>query len=252
MPDTSASPSASPSTSASPGTSAGVSPPPSPVASRPAAAATGRRVLNPAERVSEVLFGLIMVLSFTGTLSVATAGRGEVREMLVGAIGCNIAWGLVDAVMYLLATLLERGRVLAMLRVARGGDPAAGRAAVRESLPEEVGDALRPEHLEDVRAALARGPEPPARPPLTLRDLRGAAAVFLLVFLSTFPVVLPFVFFVDDVHRALRFSNAIAVAMLFVGGLMLGRYAGLRPLRTGLSMVAVGAVLVAITIALGG
>lgn len=210
-----------------------------------------RQVLSPPERISEVLFGLIMVLSFTGTLSVATAGRSEVREMFVGAVGCNIAWGIVDAVMYLLAILLERGRVLVMLRAARGADPAGGRAAVLEVLPEEVGQALPKEHLEDVRVALARGPEPPARPPLGLRDLRGAVGVFLLVFLSTFPVVLPFAF-MSDAYRALRVSNAIAVAMLFAGGFGLARYAGLRPVRTGLAMVAVGAVLVAITIALGG
>ncbi len=60
--------------------------------------------LSPVDRVSGVIFGLIMALTFTGTLSVATADRNEVRSMLIGALGCNTAWGLVDAVMYLLAT----------------------------------------------------------------------------------------------------------------------------------------------------
>jgi len=66
------------------------------------------RVLDPVERLSEVLFGLIMVLSFTCSMSAATAGHEEVRTVVIGAIGCNIAWGLVDAVMYLLAILFER------------------------------------------------------------------------------------------------------------------------------------------------
>ena len=39
------------------------------------------RVLKPIDRVSKVLFGLIMVLTFTGSLSVAEAGRGEVRTV---------------------------------------------------------------------------------------------------------------------------------------------------------------------------
>ena len=69
-----------------------------------------RRYLDPMDRVSELLFGLIMVLTFTGTLSVADAGRETVREMLVAALGCNLAWGLVDGVMYLMACLAERGR----------------------------------------------------------------------------------------------------------------------------------------------
>ena len=36
---------------------------------------SSKRVLDPIDRVSEILFGLIMVLSFTGSLSVAVAGR---------------------------------------------------------------------------------------------------------------------------------------------------------------------------------
>lgn len=40
-----------------------------------------------------------MVLTFTGTLSAATAGREDVRIMLLAAIGCNAAWGIVDGVM---------------------------------------------------------------------------------------------------------------------------------------------------------
>ena len=76
-----------------------------------------QHVLDPVERVSEVLFGLIMVLGFTGSMSAATAGRAEVREMLVGAIGCNLAWGIVDAVMYVMATVLSRSRGLAIPRV---------------------------------------------------------------------------------------------------------------------------------------
>ena len=51
------------------------------------------RVLDPMDRISEVLFGLIMVLTYTGTLSVMSDDRTEVRTMLLGALGCNLAWG---------------------------------------------------------------------------------------------------------------------------------------------------------------
>ena len=70
------------------------------------------RVLDPVDRVSEVLFGLIMVLTFTGSLSVAEAGRDDVRTMLIGALGCNLAWGIIDAVLYLMGCLAEKGRDL--------------------------------------------------------------------------------------------------------------------------------------------
>src|SRR5215213_10360873 len=83
-----------------------------------------RRVLEPYERVSEVLFGLIMVLTFTGSLSVAESGREDVRTMLIAALGCNIAWGIIDGILYLMACLSERGHALATYRAVRqAGDP---------------------------------------------------------------------------------------------------------------------------------
>jgi VIT1/CCC1 family predicted Fe2+/Mn2+ transporter len=79
----------------------------------------------------------------------------------------------------------------------------------------------------------------------------GAAGVCALVFLSTLPVVIPFIL-IGDPKLALRVSNAVAVTMLFLCGYAFGRCAGLQPWAIGLSMVAVGGGLVAMTIALGG
>ena len=77
------------------------------------------------------LFGLIMVLTFTGSLSAATAGREETRTMLFGAIGCNLAWGIVDAFMYLINTLTERGQGILKLRQVRAAkSPEAARRMI--------------------------------------------------------------------------------------------------------------------------
>ena len=92
---------------------------------------------------------------------------------------------------------------------------------------------------------------PPARPTLDRQDWLGALGVFLLVSLSTFPVVLPFLF-VRPLPLALRVSNGVALVLLYGVGHLLGRHAGLAPVKTGLAMVAIGVVLVIITIALGG
>jgi VIT1/CCC1 family predicted Fe2+/Mn2+ transporter len=51
---------------------------------------------------------------------------------------------------------------------------------------------------------------------------------------------------------ALRVSNAIAVAMLFMTGYTYGRLTGYRPAAMGIAMVVLGAVLVGLTMALGG
>lgn len=211
-----------------------------------------KRVLSPIDRVSEVLFGLIMALTFTGTLSAATAGPAEVRTMLIGAIGCNIAWGLVDAVMYLVARLTEQGRGLLALRSVReAADPVEKHRTIAEALPPVVAGVLREEDLEIIRVRLGDLPAQPARPRIGRVDLLGALGVFLLVCFSTFPVVVPFIF-MDNAALALRTSNGIAIVMMFLCGYRLGQYSGNRPLRMGAGMALLGSLLVGITIALGG
>jgi hypothetical protein len=211
-----------------------------------------KRVLDPVERSSEVLFGLIMALTFTGAISAAEGGREEVRLLLVGAITCNVAWGVVDATTYLVDCLAERGRAWrtsSAFLAARG--PEEGRAVVADALPFAIAASLGPAELEAVRAAVARRVVEPGRRGLRRGDLRAALGVFLLVTLSTFPVVVPFLV-TQDAVRGLRWSNAVAVAMLALVGAVFGRAAGYRPWWPALAMVAVGALLVGMTIALGG
>ena len=102
-----------------------------------------------------------------------------------------------------------------------------------------------------MRLRLLKLPNPPARARLGWDDGRGALGVFLLVFLSTFPVTIPFIVMRDPVP-ALRVSNAIAVVLLFVAGYAFGRLTGRRPAWMGSAMVVLGSILVGITIALGG
>jgi VIT1/CCC1 family predicted Fe2+/Mn2+ transporter len=214
--------------------------------------ASSKRALDPVDRVAEVLFGLIMVLSFTGSLSVAEAGRDDVRAMLIGALGCNLAWGIIDAILYLMGCLAERSRRLMTVRAVRAAEsPERARALLADALPPEIASIVEPAELEGIRARLSQLPEPPRHARMKKDDWVGAAAVFLLVFLSTFPVVIPFIF-MRNAMPALRVSNAIAVAMLFATGYTYGRLTGYRPVRMGISMVVLGMILVGITIALGG
>src|SRR5262245_30431157 len=113
---------------------------------------SSKRALDPIERVSEVLFGLIMVLTFTGSLSVATAGHAEVREMLVGALGCNLAWGVIDALLYLMGVLAEKGRGLTVWHAVRAApDPGAGQRTIAAALPPVVAAVLEAPELEAMR-----------------------------------------------------------------------------------------------------
>jgi VIT1/CCC1 family predicted Fe2+/Mn2+ transporter len=210
------------------------------------------RLLDPMERVSEILFGLIMVLTFTCSFSVAEAGREEIRTILVGALGCNLAWGIIDAVFYLMGCFSAQGRGILQLNAVRTvSDPTLAHRVIADALPPRVASVLSPAELEGMRQKLNQLPEPPGRPRLSRNHWLGALGVFLIVFASTLPVLLPFTF-MGDPKLALRTSNAIAVVLLFLAGYRVGHYAGYRPLGLGLAMVILGGAMVGITISLGG
>lgn len=208
-------------------------------------------ILDPLERTSEILFGVIMVLTFTSSISVAESGQAETREVLLAALGCNVAWGIVDAAFYLMAIFISRARGRTMLRTIREArDETVAHGLILAALPSPVSGVLVPSEVETLRQRLLQQPEP-AQALLNRRDVIGAVGVFLLVFLSTLPIVIPFLV-VTQAGVAMRASNAIAIAMLFGTGWALGAHAGRPGWRAGLAMVGLGLVLVAITIALGG
>jgi hypothetical protein len=86
---------------------------------------------------------------------------------------------------------------------------------------------------------------------LSASDFLSAFQIFLLVFICTLPVALPFGIS-EDVSVAMRVSNAIALILLSIGGYRLAVYAGFRPLVTSLLYAIIGVFLVVVTMALGG
>jgi hypothetical protein len=210
-----------------------------------------RGLLDPIDRISEVLFGLIMVLTSTNTISVTTAGRAEIGTMIIGALGCNLAWGIIDAALYLLGCIDERGRNLLMLRAVRqAGSPEESRRLIADEMPESLASVLSQGEADALRQKLLQLPEP-NRPGITRDDLLRAAAICVWVFASTFPAVVPFLF-IGELRPALRLSNAIAIVMLFACGYAFARCTGRRPWPTGLLMVAIGCAMVGVAIILGG
>jgi hypothetical protein len=209
-------------------------------------------VLNPVSRVSEMLFGLFMALTFVGAVSIAESGRMEVRALLLAALGCNLAWGLVDAVMYLVTTITDRGRSLTLMHSVRNAANAeTGRSLIKGALSRQVAGLVTDTEVEAIQGRIVALPSVPKRPTLKSDDLLAALAVFLLVVGATFPVAVPFLI-IDDIGWAKALSRAIALTMLFFGGLALGRYAGYGSWKTGLMMAGLGAALVAAVMALGG
>jgi VIT1/CCC1 family predicted Fe2+/Mn2+ transporter len=210
------------------------------------------RFLSPVERFSEILFGLIMTLSITGTVSVVTGGREEVGTILLGVLGCNIAWGIIDGILYLLGAVSENGRGYALYtQIRQTRDPERTREVFAEALPPEIARVLLPGDFDAIVQRLVNLPDKPRRRVMTREDLGGAVGVFLLVVLSCIPLIIPFLF-VADALPALRVSNAVAILMLFLGGYFYAKYSGLPKIPTGIVMVVVGVLMVGLTVALGG
>lgn len=211
-----------------------------------------KRLLEPYTIIAEILFGLIMVLTFTGSLSVADAGRDDVRMMLIGALGCNIAWGMIDAIFYLMSCVSDKGQSIRSLRALRkAATKEEAHQVIADALPSTVTAIMTPADYESMHQKLLQLPEPPARPRLEKSEFMGALAIFFWVFIITFPVTIPFIF-MDQLALAMRVSNAIAIVLLFAAGFAYAQLAQYRPWLTGFAMVIVGSIVVAATIALGG
>ncbi|HVK51489.1 MAG TPA: VIT1/CCC1 transporter family protein [Pseudoxanthomonas sp.] len=220
--------------------------------SLPSSTPTRGRILDPSERASEILFGLIMTLTFTGTLSVADAGRDDVRTMLIGALGCNIAWGVIDGIIYLMYCRSDRNAARALFdAIARAPTPAQASSQISDAIPSPLRDVLTAEDVESLRQRVNALPPPSADTSLRRRDWLGGLGIFLLVVFTTFPLAIPFLL-VSQVHPAMRLSNAVALVMLFLTGVVYARSIGRSPWRVGLGMVGLGLALVVMTIALGG
>jgi len=111
-----------------------------------------KQFLKPMDRMLEVLCGLIMVLTFTCSFSVATANHTEVRHLLIAALGCNVAWGVIDAAFYLMGNFAARGRGILALRTvltasnageAQGGCAAQVAGTLHLLLPASSGSQCR-------------------------------------------------------------------------------------------------------------
>jgi hypothetical protein len=221
-----------------------------------ARASFASKYLDPATSMGEVLFGLIMTLTFTlgAGLTIQEEGREGANQLLIATIGCNIAWGVIDGVFYVLGQLFERGRkrrvVQLVRRVKRDEHAAALVARELDDIIEKVTTEEERQHLYARIVQYVQAGEMP-RNRVTRDDWMGAIASFALVFFSSLPAALPFLL-IDDAWVALRVSNAILLGLLFWVGCSFARYTTSRPVLTGFAFLLFGAALVVMAIALGG
>jgi hypothetical protein len=214
------------------------------------------RHLDPATSLAEILFGLIMTLTFTlgAGIIIEDEGREGARELLIAIIGCNIAWGIIDAALYIVGELFGRGRLRRLGQMIRGAPTKVeAESLVAGELDEYLSEVTSEPDRKALYARIADNvrSRPRAPNPVTKSDLMGAFWSFWLVFLASLPAAIPFVIF-DDARFALRVSNAILLALLFISGYLWARYTVSRPWLVGLCFLVAGIALVLAAIALGG
>lgn len=212
-----------------------------------------QRHLDPATRVAEAMFGLIMAMGITGAVRVSSHQASH-QELFIAVLGCNVAWGLVDAVMFVMLKLFERSR---RAKIVRDVQSASNESQALHCIQAEFAELLEPLATLEERnqiyqwalATLRRTPQ--VTPTINRNDIMGGIAVGLLVMLVTMPLVLPFMV-ISHFDTAVRASNFIALALLFALGNLWAREVGAHPLRISCGVTGVGVVLVLLTIALGG
>ena len=214
-----------------------------------------QRHLDPASRLGEILFGLIMVLTATLTAGLTVAeGKAGVRQLLLSAIGCNIAWGIIDGIMYIMNCVVERGGTARFIQaVQKAPNPDAALGLVRAEVESKFESLSKAEDRESLCQAVLKhlAHARPAPVGVTKPDVYGAVACFWLVFISCLPAAVPFLI-VANPTRALRVSNGVLIIMLFLVGHKWAQYANANRLTAGLVMVVIGLALVGVAILLGG
>jgi len=218
-------------------------------------------LLDPIDRLAETIYSILVLMTFTLAFRLFYLAPGEVvsseyvNELLVGASLAILAWGVIDGIVYVLTEVFERGEKHRILRYIEAADTPEEAAA---AIADELDFILEPITSESQRQALyvemldhLRDSDPqPIR--LKREDLTGGLASVLVAILAVLPSLAPFILFRNDHNLAIRASNVVSFAVLFYSGYEWGKYTGSNPWKTGLLLLAVGVLLVAIAIPFGG
>ena len=211
------------------------------------------RFLDPIDIAGELLTGTILALSFTlGGSLIVRGGPDATRKMLLGVLGCNVAWGIIDGTTCFMSRMYERrrkARLHAAVRASNGGEDAA--ALVADEMNEELAGLTSPADLthfyRQVAAHLSHLAPEPVR--LAKEDVYRALLTFGLMCGTTLPAILPFLL-LRDLDVALRLSNLLLLAVLFLTGYRWGRITRSRPWLVGLAVLLVGRIMVGVAMLL--
>ena len=221
------------------------------------------RLLDPIDRLSETIFSILILLTFTLAFRIIKLGSDPtqaipntyINELLIGAAGATLAWGIIDGIMYALMSMFERGERHRLLRQLKDASTEEeGIQVVADELDHILepitGEQQRRLLYQDVLEHLRDGQAQPVR--LTREDIAGGFGSVLVAVIAVLPSFVPFLLFYNNPAFAIRASNVVSFFVLFVSGYQWGKYTGSNPWGTGLLLASIAAVMVLIAIPLGG
>jgi hypothetical protein len=213
------------------------------------------RYLDPSETLLEVLFGLIMALTIT-TGARLLSERADIvgLELAVALLGCNVAWGVIDAAFYLLGTIFNRNRrVQFAKRLQAARNEAEALAAVRDEFDLDGEPPMRSEDKANLHTSLLQLFRHAGTPRASLGadDWIAAVLIAILVSATAIPGLIPLLL-MQDGFVALRVANALQIGLLFLVGYFWAHYSGSNRWLTGLAVALLGTALVLVAVPLGG
>jgi VIT1/CCC1 family predicted Fe2+/Mn2+ transporter len=213
------------------------------------------RHLDPSESLLELLFGLVMAFTMTaGARLLSAPNEIDVRELIIGLFGCNLAWGIIDGAFYLLGTLFDRNRRVRFVRqLQAAGDEAKALSLIKAEFdladePEMPTEDKARFHSTVLRMLLKAGTR---RAGLRRGDLVGAALIAVLVTAAAIPGIVALLL-IPEAYAALRIANIAQILLLFLMGYGWAHYSGTNPWHAGLVIGLLGLVLILVAVALGG
>ena len=204
------------------------------------------------DRASEAAVGLIIALATRGTFRIAGGHDVDPFVLAAASLGASIAWGLVDAAIFVLAA---KGTRLRWWHITTNSDPHSmvarkwAHEALEQTFLHNLSSSTRSGILNEIVAEGARAQ--PSNPRLRREDWLTGAAVFLVVVVAGLPAIAPLLLF-SDADVGSWVSYGVAMLMLFALGAHWGPAHGLNRLRSGVAMLAIGACLTGLVIVLGG
>ena len=213
------------------------------------------RYLDPSDSLLEVLFGLVMAFTMTaGARLLFNAQEFSAVELAIGLLGCNVAWGIIDAAFYLLGSLFNRNhRALFVRKLQVVADEREALTLIEDEFDLSDEPPLSAKGRADLHRALLKALQHAGTDRARLRreDFVAAGLIAALVSVTALPGLAALAV-VSDGLGALRIANFVQLGLLFLVGYSWARYSGTNPWHAGSVITVVGVLLILVAVALGG